>query len=1087
MVLQSFRIRDGSGSVSCVRSTNSVPQSYHIDAYPLPCRVQFGVDVTIQVDVAFRLRCALRIPVGFFDNNVVVDVPATYDIVVDVFQSPVVCHLVYRRLIELIAKFDPVLKDHISRSAPTVEGAKRKHTYLSHTIQDELITKVAEKVKFEIVSKIKKAKYYSILLDCTPDVSHQVVIRFVNTEVAIIEIEERFICFEIVDDTTGQGLFDKIKQLLNFEGLSILDCRGQGYDNDANMKGIYNGVQAHILRQNPKAFFTPCGSHNLNLVFGEIAKSSVLQFHFSELYKKYITFFLVDTAIISFQKRFTTYEEHANIFGFVYILNKLKDMKQEELHKNCKDLHLKLEDDIDGIDLYEELMMLRNILPQNYSILEALQFIFDNNLSEIYPNSIIVLQIILTSPVTTATAERSFSKLKIIKNYLRSTISQERFTSLSILSIEHDIAKSMDYNDVVLELAAKRARGLNDASDTAFCFPCRCFKGNEINSSYSESTFSSNGFKAWYRAIDAFKKHQSSKCHLNSAKALTDFINLKSIDCVLDKNRLEEISRKEKDRSKNREFMNRIIDIIICLGKSGRPFRGHDEKSDSCNQGLYKELVILLIKYDVVLQDHLQEAPKYALYTSNRIQNGLITSIKNVILRNIKNNIQNSFISIMADETTDVGHFEQLSVVFRSQAIFDCLHDVLILMGKDWHSVLSVCFDGASTMAEKISKDVGIKLLTLKSCSITRWACRAEAVKSVLNNYEVLLLAIEEICESSSVQKCSPNMDLVLAVNSVQSLVQNLMAMRNSDEEFRNIYQRQNIKFSIFFKTKKNELKITVYNQLLDELISGINSRFNQEIVQLVQAVASMIRLDTTPVMISILSNFANVPVEKLQSEIKLLKYLPATDESASEESNDEDISNKNDKTTNNDVLNEDEESEKETPSKRKVMGSLSQKTKSLKKIKIPASYYSKTKKNNKPQTASSVLMKYILDNETNDEPKATSYAHPIDTFFQGLAATVKTFSPEYQHMAKNKLFGIVSDLEWAQLQNKSANPQIPLSVNPSTSYFCSNTQVAPSQNTMQYIQTPTPSPISRPSSSTSTTTQHFYENFDPTNVQNMY
>ncbi|KAL4125828.1 hypothetical protein QTP88_010068 [Uroleucon formosanum] len=492
-----------------------------------------------------------------------------------------------------------------------------------------------------------------------------------------------------------------------------------------------------------------------------------------------------------------------------------------------------------------------------------------------------------------------------------------------------------------------------------------------------------------YLSLYPFKKHQSSKCHLNSAKALTDFINLKSIDCVLDKNRLEEISRKEKDCLKNREFMNRIIDILICLGKSGRPFRGHDEKSDSCNQGLFKELVILLTKYNVVLQDHLQEAPKNALYTSNRIQNDLITSIKNVILRNIKNNIQNSFISLIADETTDVGHFEQLSIVFRyfdekknrpvetyitlkrmqsvtARAIFDCLHDVLILMGKDWHSVLSVCFDGASIMAgkiggvqtkckeqnsnikyihcyahclnlelvdsvcdksknskrnklvliffgtiqftynfiessamrhailEKISKDVGIKLLTSKLCSITRWACRAEAVKSVLNNYEVLLLAIEEICESSSVpEMCakgmglkyqlksfdfifglyllnpilniilktssllqSPNMDLVLAVNSVQSLVQNLMAVRNSNEEFRNIYQ-QSVELC-----HKN-----------DELISDINSRFNQAIVQLVQAVASMIRLDTTPVMISILSNFANVPVEKLQSEIKLLKY----------------------------------------------------------------------------------------------------------------------------------------------------------------------------------------------------------------------
>lgn len=66
--------------------------------------------------------------------------------------------------------------------------------------------------------------------------------------------------------------------------------------------------------------------------------------------------------------------------------------------------------------------------------------------------------------------------------------------------------------------------------------------------------------------------------------------------------------------------------------------------------------------------------------------------------------------------------------------------------------------------------------------------------------------------------------------------------------------------------------------------------------------------------------------------------------ESVSEESNNEEISDKNDKTTNNDVLNE-EESETEIMSKRnKVMRSLTQKTKSPKKIKMP-SYYSRTKK----------------------------------------------------------------------------------------------------------------------------------------------
>jgi len=83
----------------------------------------------------------------------------------------------------------------------------------------------------------------------------------------------------------------------------------------------------------------------------------------------------------------------------------------------------------------EELLMFCNTLPQNYSILKALKCIFDNNLLEIYANFVIVLQTVLTSPVTNATAERSFFKLKIIKNYLRATISQERFTSLSILSI----------------------------------------------------------------------------------------------------------------------------------------------------------------------------------------------------------------------------------------------------------------------------------------------------------------------------------------------------------------------------------------------------------------------------------------------------------------------------------------------------------------------------------------------------------------------------------------------------------------------------------------------------------------------------
>lgn len=61
--------------------------------------------------------------------------------------------------------------------------------------------------------------------------------------------------------------------------------------------------------------------------------------------------------------------------------------------------------------------MCHNILPQYCSLIEALQFIIGNNLSVIYHNCIIIFKVLIL-PITIA--ERSFSKSKIIKNYLRS-------------------------------------------------------------------------------------------------------------------------------------------------------------------------------------------------------------------------------------------------------------------------------------------------------------------------------------------------------------------------------------------------------------------------------------------------------------------------------------------------------------------------------------------------------------------------------------------------------------------------------------------------------------------------------------------
>ncbi|XP_060870008.1 52 kDa repressor of the inhibitor of the protein kinase-like [Metopolophium dirhodum] len=59
--------------------------------------------------------------------------------------------------------------------------------------------------------------------------------------------------------------------------------------------------------------------------------------------------------------------------------------------------------------------------------------------ASMFPNIKCLLTILSVIPITTASAERSFSSLKRIKTYLRSTMSQERFNGLAMLHINKDI------------------------------------------------------------------------------------------------------------------------------------------------------------------------------------------------------------------------------------------------------------------------------------------------------------------------------------------------------------------------------------------------------------------------------------------------------------------------------------------------------------------------------------------------------------------------------------------------------------------------------------------------------------------------
>jgi hypothetical protein len=75
---------------------------------------------------------------------------------------------------------------------------------------------------------------------------------------------------------------------------------------------------------------------------------------------------------------------------------------------------------------------------------------------ETYPAILTMLQIFATLPVTTATGERSFSALKYLKNYLQSTMTEDRLNSLAHLYINRDI--ELEYGKVIEEFGTRNRR-----------------------------------------------------------------------------------------------------------------------------------------------------------------------------------------------------------------------------------------------------------------------------------------------------------------------------------------------------------------------------------------------------------------------------------------------------------------------------------------------------------------------------------------------------------------------------------------------------------------------------------------------------
>lgn len=172
----------------------------------------------------------------------------------------------------------------------------------------------------------------------------------------------------------------------------------------------------------------------------------------------------LDIILSKLVERFRGLNEVADSFGFLQPQT-LGTISDELMFERCENLVKKYRGDLSDqlpIQMISFRSCLRSEILKLQTVRDVANLFLINNpaLTTSFPDICTLFFLFITIPVTVASAERSFSKLKIIKTYLRSMMGQDRLSGLSILSIENEIACRIRHktDHIVKVFAEQKAR-----------------------------------------------------------------------------------------------------------------------------------------------------------------------------------------------------------------------------------------------------------------------------------------------------------------------------------------------------------------------------------------------------------------------------------------------------------------------------------------------------------------------------------------------------------------------------------------------------------------------------------------------------